>query len=162
MKQYWSCTDSGAAILARLWSFRQESWWLFVNGRCKCCKVLGVGLCWVIASGPGGYQVKATKWQAGWWFAPENEKVITVSAWVKYWTVLGEMEDTWEWNYDKKGLFLGVFYSQITFYSFMLFSLKNILSLISEKSFEKKKLHLYTFHLEITRAFHKEIQRNGK
>ncbi len=62
----------------------------------------------------------------------------------------------------KKGLFLGVFYSQITFYSFMLFSLKNILSLISEKSFEKKKLHLYTFHLEITSAFHKEIQRNGK
>ncbi len=54
----------------------------------------------------------------------------------------------------KKGLFLGVFYSQITFYS--------ILSLISEKSFEKKKLHLYTFHLEITSAFHKEIQRNGK
>lgn len=63
---------------------RNESRWLFGNGHCKCCLVLGEGLCWVIASGPNGYQVKATWWQAGWWFAPENEKVITVSGSVKY------------------------------------------------------------------------------
>lgn len=62
---------------------------------------------WVIASGPEGYQVKATWWQAGWWFAPEKEIVITVSGWVKYYTVPGEMEGmtvgghftVWEWNY---------------------------------------------------------------
>lgn len=72
-----SCPDSGLFN-------RNESWWLFGNGRCKCCLVLGVGLCRVIASGPAGYQVKATWWQAGWWFAPENGKVITVSGWVKY------------------------------------------------------------------------------
>lgn len=63
---------------------RNESQWLFGNGHCKCCLMLGEGLCWVIAWGPDGYQVKATWWQAGWWLAPENEKVITVSGSVKY------------------------------------------------------------------------------
>ncbi len=87
--EIWSGIDPAPTLELLSWPDsglfdRNESWWLFGNGRCKCCLVLGVGLCWAIASGPSGYQVKATWWQAGWWFAPENEKVITVSGWVKY------------------------------------------------------------------------------